>query len=165
MLRSEWSENMLRYSAPEDFSKYQIWELCSNWYERCSGNIFTRTEIRVKGRSHPETVCDTTPPQDLSNRCESDSGSRGREFDPGLVPYFRGDWSWNNFDSHFPPYRWIMQEGLLSVTSKSMCTKYWLTASSSLLRKSVVRWTDRPTMTMAVDLGRKATKTTKQTKI
>ena len=25
------------------------------------------------------------------NRCESDSRSRGREFDPGLVPYFRGD--------------------------------------------------------------------------
>ena len=25
------------------------------------------------------------------NRCESDCRSRGREFDPGLVPYFRGD--------------------------------------------------------------------------
>ena len=29
--------------------------------------------------------------------------------------------------------------------------------------KSVVRWTDRPAMTIAVDLGRKATKQTKQT--
>ena len=29
----------------------------------------------------------------------------------------------------------IIQEGLLSVTSKSMCTKYWLTACSSLPRK------------------------------
>ena len=28
-------------------------------------------------------------------------------------------------------------EGLLSVTSKSICTKYWLTAWSSLLRKKV----------------------------
>ena len=28
--------------------------------------------------------------------------------------------------------------------------------------KSVVRWTDRPAMTIAVDLGRKATKTNKQ---
>ena len=28
--------------------------------------------------------------------------------------------------------------------------------------KSVVRWTDRPAMTLAVDLGRKATKQTKQ---
>ena len=25
------------------------------------------------------------------NRCESDCGSRGHEFDPGRVPYFRGD--------------------------------------------------------------------------
>ena len=56
----------------------------------------------------------------------------------------------------------IIQEGLLSVTSESMCTKSWLTACSSLPRKkSVVRWTDRPAMTIAVDLGRKATKQTK----
>ena len=26
-------------------------------------------------------------------RCVSDCNSRGREFDPGPVPYFRGDWS------------------------------------------------------------------------
>ena len=26
-------------------------------------------------------------------RCMSDCRSRGREFDPGPVPYFRGDWS------------------------------------------------------------------------
>ena len=29
----------------------------------------------------------------------------------------------------------IIQEGLLSVTSQSMCMKYWLTACSSLPRK------------------------------
>ena len=69
------------------------------------------------------------------NRCESDCRSRGRKFDPGPVPYFRGDWSWNNFYGHPPPFRWIIQEGLLSVTSESMCTKYWLTACSSLPRK------------------------------
>ena len=28
----------------------------------------------------------------------------------------------------------LIQEGLLSVTSESMCTKYWLTAQSSLPR-------------------------------
>ena len=28
----------------------------------------------------------------------------------------------------------LIQEGLLSVTSESMCTNYWLTACSSLLR-------------------------------
>ena len=32
-------------------------------------------------------------------RCVSDCRSRGREFDPGPVPYFRGDWPWNNFSS------------------------------------------------------------------
>ena len=68
-------------------------------------------------------------------RCVSDCRSRGREFDPGPVPYFRGDWSWNNFYGHSPPFRWFIQEGLLSVTSKSMCTNYWLTACSSLPRK------------------------------
>ena len=92
------------------------------------------------------------------NRCKSDCRSRGREFDPGPVSYFRGDWLWNNFYGHSPPFRWIIQEGLLSVTSKSMCTKYWLTACSSLPGKSVLRWTDRPAMTTAIDLGHKATK-------
>ena len=31
--------------------------------------------------------------------------------------------------------------------------------------KSVVKWTDRPAMTTAVDMGRKATKTNKQTNL
>ena len=63
--------------------------------------------------------------------------ARGREFDPGSAPYFRGDWSWNNFYGHSPPFRWFIQEGLLSVTSESMCTNNWLTACSSLPRKKV----------------------------
>ena len=54
-------------------------------------------------------------------RCVSDCNSRGREFDPGPVPYFR-DWSWNNFYGHSTPFRWFIQEGLLSVTNESMCT-------------------------------------------
>ena len=95
-------------------------------------------------------------------RCVSDCNSKGREFDPGQGPYFRGDWSWNNFYGHSPPFRWFIQEGLLSVTSESMCTNYWLSACSSLPRKKCFRGTDRPAMTIAVDLGRKATKT-KQT--
>ena len=37
----------------------------------------------------------TGPPSVVRNvsdyRCSSDCRSRGREFDPGLVPYFRGD--------------------------------------------------------------------------
>ena len=73
------------------------------------------------------------------NRCESVCRSRGREFNPGTVPYFRRDWSWNNFYDHSPLVHWIIQEGLLSVTSESMCMKYWLTTCSSLPRKSVLR--------------------------
>ena len=61
-------------------------------------------------------------------RCVSDCISRGREFDPGPVLNFRGDWSWNYFYGHSPPFRWFIQEGLLSVKSESMCTNYWLTA-------------------------------------
>ena len=38
--------------------------------------------------------------------------------------------------------------------------KYWLTAWSSLPRKNMVWWTDRPAMTIAVDLGCEATKQT-----
>ena len=107
----------------------------------------------------------TGPPRAVGNvsgnRCESDSRSRGCDFYPGPVPYFRGDWSWNNFYGHSPSFRWIIQDGLLSVTSECICTKYWLTACLSLSRKNVVRWTDHPAMTIAVDLGCKATKQTK----
>ena len=68
-------------------------------------------------------------------RCVSDCRSRDREFDPGPVPYFRGDWSWNNFYGHSPLFGWFIQERLLSVISESMCTNKWLTACSSLPRK------------------------------
>ena len=116
-----------------------------------------KNESRVRLRSAVGNVS--------GNRCESDCRSRGREFDYDPVPYFCGDCSWNNFYDHSPPFRWIIQEGLLSVTSESMYTKYWLTACSSLSRKKCyVRWTDRPAMTIAVDLGRKAKKQTKQSR-
>ena len=45
----------------------------------------------------------------------------------------------------------IIEEGLLPVTSESICMKYWL-------GKSVVRFTERPAMTIAVELGHRATK-------
>ena len=65
-------------------------------------------------------------------RWESDCRSGGCKFDLGLVPYFHGDWSWwNIFYGHSPPFSWIIQEGLLSVSNKSMCTKYLLTTCSS----------------------------------
>ena len=51
----------------------------------------------------------------------------------------------------------LNQEGRLSVTGESMCTKYWLTplGGVSLPRKSVVRVTDRPDMTLDVHRRRK----------
>ena len=42
---------------------------------------------------------------------------QGSQIDPG--PNFGGDWSWNNFYGHSPPFRWCIQEGLLSVASES----------------------------------------------
>ena len=38
------------------------------------------------------------------------------------------------FYGHSPPFRCIIKEGLLSVTSECVCTKYWLTACSSMPR-------------------------------
>ena len=47
---------------------------------------------------------------------------------PSLATYFR--------------FSLLIQEGQLSVTGKSMCMKYWLTACLSQPRKSVVRLDD-----------------------
>ena len=63
---------------------------------------------------------------------ESDCRSRRCVFDPGPVPYFRGDWSWNN--STVLLFLPLIQE-VLSVRSESMCRKYWSIAKSSLPRK------------------------------
>ena len=50
----------------------------------------------------------------------------------------------------------LIQEGQLSVTGESMCTKYWLHLGGlSLPRKSLVRLTDHPDMTVDVYRGRK----------
>ena len=77
------------------------------------------------------------------HRCLSDCRSRGREFDTGPVPYFRGDYTIISTVS------WFIQEGFLSVTS--VRPKYILTACSLPKQKSVVRWNDRAEMTIVVD--------------
>ena len=62
-----------------------------------------------------------------------------------------------NILSFFLP---LFQEGQLSVTGKSMCTKYWLTAIKgglNLPMESVVRLTDRPDMTTDIYRGHKTT--------
>ena len=91
--------------------------------------LYHKTWIKHKSRKAVDNVS--------GNRCEFDCRSRGRELDSSPVPYFRGDWLWNNFYGHSPHLRWIIQEGLLSVTSESVCTKHWLTVCSSLPRKKV----------------------------
>ena len=46
----------------------------------------------------------------------------------------------------------LIQERLLSVTSESMCTEYWLTAQSKLAQEeSMVRITDHLEITITVD--------------
>ena len=67
------------------------------------------------------------------NKCESACRSSGH--DPGPVSYFRGDWSWNNFYGHSPPFRWIIQEGLLPVTS----TKYVHEVLVKLAQEKTIR--------------------------
>ena len=48
-----------------------------------------------------------------------------REFDPGPASYFCGDCEIFSQNILFLP---LIQEGLLSVTSESMCMEYWLIA-------------------------------------
>ena len=76
----------------------------------------------------------------------SDYRSRDREFYPGPAPYFNGDWSCNNFYGHSPPFCWF-KKGCCQ-----LCTKKLVKRLVKLTQdKSVVRWTDRPYMTIAVD--------------
>ena len=75
--------------------------------------------------------------------------------DPGVVssipvPYFRGDWSWNNITVILLP------SARLVVSYKRTYVHEVLV---NCLGKRVVRWPEHPAMTIAVDLGRKATKT------
>ena len=130
-------------AVPRNKKKHNsVWERSGSILECLTWDQFKRLRVRASPASlYCVLEQDTSiPPRSAVGnvsgyRCVSDCRSRGREFDPGPVPYFRGDWSWNNFYGHSPPFRWSIQEGLLSVTSESMCTNYWLTACSSLPRK------------------------------
>ena len=110
----------------EMFNIMRPWSYIST---KCQADLWPFVQGHSFGLPHTYLIGNVS-----GNRCKSDCRSWDREFDPGPVPYFRGDWSWNNFYGH-SPFRWIIQEGLLSVTNESMCTKYWLTACSSLPRK------------------------------
>ena len=51
-------------------------------------------------------------------RCVSDCRFRGREFDPGPAPYFRGDWSWNDSYGHSPPFADSFKKGCCQLQAK-----------------------------------------------
>ena len=90
---------------------------------------------------------------------ESDCRSRDQEFDIGPVPYFRGDWSWTNLYGH----------SLSSADTRMFVVSYkWKYAHEVLVNctgTSVVRWTDRLDMTIAIDWDvRHQTKQTNKTK-
>ena len=57
--------------------------------------VFIRRKTTITGRNALTFHLCMGPRSAVSNvsgnRCESDCISRGREFDPGPVPYFRGD--------------------------------------------------------------------------
>ena len=124
-----WAVQLLPQLLMQQFDAFTVWTILRlKWYSAFSHKVWNCYQYSDAG---PRSAVGNVSVY----RCVSDCRSRGREFDPGPVPYFRGDWSWNNFYGHSPPFRWFIQEGLLSVTSESMCTNYWLTACSSLPRK------------------------------
>ena len=94
------------------------------------------------------------------NRCEYDCRSRGRKFDSGRVPYFHGGWSWNNF--YGQPAE-SLKKGCCQLQVKVCARSTGQLLVQACPGKSVVRWTDRLAMTIAVDSGRKATKQTNKT--
>ena len=78
--------------------------------------------------------------------------SRGASLIPRPVPSFRGDWSWNNFYSH-NLLLLLIQEGFLpsSLLCYQLQGKVCAQSTGKPLAKSMVRWADRPDMTIAVD--------------
>ena len=87
--------------------------------------------------------------------CALDWWSGGREFEaPVPATFFRWDWSWNLFYGHSLPSADSRRE-VVSYLRKNV---HWVLVNRliglSLPRKSAVRLTDRPNMTLAVDRGR-----------
>ena len=78
------------------------------------------------------------------SRYVSHCRSRVCELDPGSVPYFRGDWSWNNFYSHSTPFH-CFKKGWCQLQAK-VCARSF----GYRLVKLVVRRTDCPDMTISV---------------
>ena len=68
-----------------------LWEWCNivHW-----SPLITNQDVNTRYLgSHPPFLMVSAVGYVSGYRCVSDCRSRGREFDPGPVPYFRGDWS------------------------------------------------------------------------
>ena len=96
------------------------------------------------------------------NRCESACISRGCEFDPGPVPFVEIDHEIISTVILLPSAE-SFKKGCCQLQAKVCARSTGYLLVQACPGKSVVKWTDRPAMTIAVDLGRKANKQTKQT--
>ena len=80
------------FFTSEQPKRYKWWscqKMCDALYSVLD-NIFIRVDLKLNPWicSQTRICCQTNV---SGNRCESDCRSRGREFDPRPVPYFRGD--------------------------------------------------------------------------
>ena len=78
----------------------------------------------------------------LSYRAHGVAFRTNREFDPSPVPYFRAEWSCDNF------YGILLPSARVVVSYK---WKYVREVLVACLGRNVVRWTDRRDMTIAVE--------------
>ena len=113
-------------------------------------------QIQYQWNTHNKP-CPAEPHSAISSK----SDDRGREFNPGPAPYFRGDWSWNIFYGHSPP----STDSRRAVVSYKRKYVHWILVNrliKSCSGKSEVRLTDSLHMTMmAIDWDNKPQ--TKQT--
>ena len=82
------AQNIFESSVHILFKYFQLW---TNYSKK-----ILISEIFVILIDSSILICQFTGPRSAvgnvsGNRCESDCRSRGGEFDPGPVPYFRGD--------------------------------------------------------------------------
>ena len=110
--------HVLIYRTSENCKSLVLQDMCNIeiflspvWFNSCptSHPIPSTTTLCDPSNIRAATGQVGQPVTCLTAECRymSDCRSRGREFDPGPVPYFRGDWSWNNFYGHSPPFRWF----------------------------------------------------------
>ena len=144
--RLQWSRDIFLFSWIEPVLPEN-----KNFCSRTSDTLITNLTLNIQANiTGPCSAVGNVS----GNCCESDCRSTGHEFGPGPVPYFRGDWFWNNFYGHSPPFLIMIQEGLfVSYKWKYMHEVLVNCLFKLIQKKSVVRWTDRPAITIAIDLG------------